>query len=73
MNSKTLWGTVSGLLAAISLAVAHNIDAILAHPMVAVSVVLTALSGWLFGHQAGVNKTAQYFQPPSPPPIKKSP
>lgn len=53
LNWKTVLGTLSTIGAAVALAIAHNIDGILAHPATIVTIVLTAIAGALFGHNAG--------------------
>ncbi len=58
MNWKTVWATISAVAAVVGLAVAHNIDAIVAHPGTIVTIVFGAISGWLFGHKAGMKAFA---------------
>lgn len=53
MNFKKIWAYVLGGGAVVGIAIAHNIDAILANPTVLGSIVVGALSAYLFGHDHG--------------------
>ena len=56
MNFKKIFSYVLGAGAVVGVAVAHNIDAILANPTLLGSVIVGALSAYLFGHDHGETK-----------------
>lgn len=57
MTFKKIWAYVLGGGAVVGIAIAHNIDAIIANPTIIGSIVIGALSAYLFGHDNGTTTT----------------
>ena len=59
MNFKKLLGSLGVILGGVALALAHNIDAILAKPGTIIGIILSAVGGMVLTHDAGVTNGAQ--------------
>lgn len=69
MNFKKLLAGVLGLGAAVGVAVAHNIDAIIAQPTLIGSIIFGAAATFLLGHDHGTTTTTKKLTG-APPPAK---